>query len=350
MSRPDSAFFTTVLFSLKVKWDTTCRTAYTNGTVIGFNPTFFMSLSPEERVFLLIHEAMHVAYLHTVRLMDRIHAKFNVAADHVINLSLIDRGFQMPKIGLADPQYAGMCTEEVYNLLPDQDESKCDLDIQPGDDSQEDAENAVQAILVRAAIQSQMQGDRPGTIPSEIEIFLNKLLEPTLPWNRILQKYLHNFAKNDYSFRKPNRRFFPKHILPSLHSESLINIAIAVDASGSVRDEEFNVFISEIAGIFKMMKPEKISLITFDTTIKNVDQIKSLKELSKVKFTGRGGTRIKPVIDWAIENKPQLLLVFTDGCFNHYEEKTETPVIWLIHGGRPFQPPYGKVINYEIKT
>lgn len=348
MSRADSAFFTTVCFSLKHVWDSTIPTAATNGTSLYFNPDFFMSLSPEERIFVLVHESLHVALLHMDRLSTRTHAKWNVAADHVINLILKERGFKMPACGLADPQYTGMSSEQVYAVLPEQDPSKTDMDILDGEGTPEELRQTVEDILIRASIQSKMQNDKPGTIPGEIEIFLNGLLKPKLPWHRILQKYLHAMAKDDYSFRKPNRRFFPTHYLPSLYSEKLMSIAIAVDISGSVSDGQFKRFISEIASILKMMKPEKISLVQFDTVIHSVNEIQNLQQLSKVRFIGRGGTAIAPVIDWVNINKPQLLVTFTDGEFRFRSQVTKTPAIWLIHENPDFTAPFGKVIHYEI--
>lgn len=349
MSRADSAFFTTICFSLKHEWDDSIKTAATDGSSIFFNPEFFMSLDVEERVFLLLHEAMHCAFLHMDRLQTRDRAKFNVAADHVINLMLIERGFRMPKVGLADPQYQGMSTEEVYKILPEQDKTQVDCDLlEPSEGEAGQLQQAMEDILVRASIQSKMQGDNPGTIPGEIEISLNGLLNPKLPWYRILQKYLQALAKNDYTFRKPNRRFFPKYHLPSLFGEKMINLAIAVDTSGSVSDEEFKSFVSEIHSILRMMKPEKITLIQFDTAIRSVNEIRNIHELSKVCFMGRGGTQIGPVIDWVNEHKPQLLLTFSDGEFNFRGTKTKAPSIWVIHNNESFTAPFGKTIHYAI--
>lgn len=350
MSHPDSTFFTTVCFSLKHIWDENIPTACTNGVEIRFNPTFFMGLTVEQRVFLLLHESMHVAFLHMERLMDRIPGKWNIAADHVINLMLIARGFKMPPGGLADEQYKDMSTEEVYKLLPDEEQMSSDqMDLLPPPEEIEDFHSQVEEILVRAAVQARMAGDTPGSIPGEIEIFLDKLLKPKLPWQRILQKYLTALAKNDYTFKTPNRRFFPRYHLPSLHSENLTHIAIAVDASGSVSDHDFNVFITEVSSILRMMHPEKITLIQFDTKIKSVDEVRSIRELSKLKFTGRGGTNITEVMNWTQKNKPQLMLMFSDGHFHfHPTHKVKSPVLWLIHNHAKFTAPFGKVIHYKI--
>lgn len=350
MSRTDSAFFTTICFSLKHVWDEKVSTACTQGTEIRFNPNFFMSLDAEERVFLLIHETMHVAYLHMERLGQFNPAKWNVAADHVINLQLIERGYKMPSMGLANPQYKGMSTEEVYKLLPEQDESKTDMDLKPYEGKTEELQEAVKDILVRAAVQSKIEGDKIGTIPGEIQFFLDRLLKPKLPWNRILQKYLHAMAKNDYTFKKPNRRFFPKHHLPSLYSENLMDLAIAVDISGSVSDTEFTTFVTETNSILRMMKPNKINLIQFDTEIKSITEIKTVKNLADVQFEGRGGTDIRPVLEWTAVKKPQLLLVFTDGYFRFGDATSNTNTLWLIHNNKKFSAPFGKTIHYEIET
>jgi predicted metal-dependent peptidase len=286
------------------------------------------------------------------RVQDRCPDKFNIAADHVINLQLIERGFRMPKVGLADKQYAGMSTEEVYNALPPPRPNEANegfgKDLQAAESDPAHLANDIQDILVRASIQSKMANDNPGTIPGDIKIFLDRLLNPKLPWNRILQKYIQAIAKNDFTFKKPNRRFFPKHYLPSLYSENLLNIAVAVDTSGSVSDAEFNRFITETNSIFRMMKPESITVVQFDIDIKSVNKVRSVKDLMGISFTGRGGTHIAPLIEWANKEKPQLLLVFTDGYFRFYSQETKVNTLWLIHDNQKFKAPFGKVIHYEV--
>lgn len=348
MSKADSAFFTTVCFSLKHVWDETIPTACTNGTEIRYNPQFFMSMNEHERVFLLVHEAMHVALLHITRLKGRNHKKWNMAADYVINLMLVERGFTMPKEGLLNKSYAGLSTEQVYDLIPDQQAEDFPMDIEEAPGDLPAMEEEIKEILVRASVASKMAGDKPGSIPGDIQIYLDKLLKPKLPWKVILRRFIQSFAKDDYTFTRPNRRFFPKHILPGLKSEKLIDLAIAVDTSGSVTDEEFKRFVSEVSGILKMMQPDEITLVQFDTEIKSVDPIKNLRELGQVNFVGRGGTKIGPVLDWAKENKPQLLLVFSDGEFHWPGDKLKSPTLWMIHNNKRFQAPFGQVIHYEV--
>lgn len=361
MSRKDSAFFTSVCFSMKHKWDDTIPTACTNGKEILYSPTFFMSLTQDQRVTLLLHETFHVAYEHMGRLMKRDMSLWNQAADHVINLQLNDRKYAAIKGWLCDERFLGMGAEQVYNILEKewkqagspapgkeltdiQDLRPLPAGVDPVQHSQE-----IKEILVRAALRSKQEGDQPGSIPSDIEILLEKLLNPKLPWRVILQRYLQEFTKDDYSWQRFNRRFFPDWMLPSLYSPRLMNIAVAIDTSGSVSSTDFQTMVSEIAGVFKLTKPDLITLIQFDTSIKSVTKIRGLRDLKKCEFTGRGGTRVNEVIDWANKHQPQLLMFFTDGGFHAPPQQyASNKTLWLIHDNERFTSSYGKVVHYEI--
>lgn len=366
MTKPDTAFFCEVAFSLKYEWDETIPTACTNGTYMKLNPEFFMQWNKEQQLGLILHESLHVVYMHMVRRGERNPRIYNIAGDYVINGLIIERGFQLPDGGWHDTRFNGMTTEQVYDILIKEAENPNspinsssqggigeDLIEDYGSEESEavsakDIEEKIQQTLIRASIRSKEQEDKPGTIPGDIQLFIDRLLKPKLPWNRILQKYLAQYTKSDYTFKKPNRRFFPDHYLPSLYSITLMDIAVAVDISGSVSDKEFKTFVSEITSIFRMMKPKKITLLHFDTRIQHIDEINTFRDLMNVKFTGRGGTDIKEVVEWTNKNKPQLLLVFTDGefYFRHYDTKQN--VLWMVHNNPSFTPKFGKAIHYGI--
>jgi predicted metal-dependent peptidase len=151
--------------------------------------------------------------------------------------------------------------------------------------------------------------------------------------------------------RRPNKRYFPSYHLPTLHSTGqLIDIAIAVDISGSVSDNDFAQFVSETHNIIKVLKPKSISLLHFNTKIVGVDKVKDTRSLLNVKFSGRGGTAIQPVLQWATDNKPKVILIFTDGEFGmgNAVKPKHSEVVWLIHNDTSFKSPFGKIINYCI--
>lgn len=362
MASPDTTFFTTVCLSLRHIWDWSVPTACTNGQWIRYNPDFFLKCSPKQQVGLLLHETYHVVYQHMTRLGERDLLKWNLATDFVINLPIIERGFELPNGALIDKQYRGMSSEEVYNLLPTPGPEEVEVhfvmgELGDGGDDEgtmspeaiEEIKNEIDNILIRAKLQSEIAGDKPGSIPGEIEFYINRLLKPRLPTAAILRRFLYARAKEDFSWQKPNRRFFPKHYLPSLYSESLGHIAVCVDASGSVDDSQFHRMVSEVGGILRQMKPKKISLVTFDTQIRSVDEVTNLKELINVKFTGRGGTAIEPVLEWCNEFQPKVVLIFTDGGFYFRQEdlKPKIPIAWLINDNPNWKAPFGRVVHYE---
>ena len=352
MLKPSVVFFSTLCFSLVHSFDRKRPTAATDGINIWYNNEFFMSLTIDEKLFLVLHEVMHCAYLHISRKGDRCIKKWRIATDHVINLQLIERGFKMPKCGLANPAYTGMSADEIYLLLPevppDQEDPLFDF-LEPLEDLPDDALiESITNLLIGAEMASKSAQDEPGTIPQALQIFLDGLVTPKLPYTTILRRYLNNICKNDYTFKKLNRRYFPTHYLPSLHSEAMIDLVIAVDTSGSVTTEEFTQFITDIHSIFKSIKPEKITLIQFDTEIKSIDVLKKVSDIYDLSFTGRGGTEITDVIDWINKNKPKITLIYTDGEFKFRKTNTKHDLIWLIHNNPAFNAKYGKVIHYTI--
>lgn len=365
MVKMNSTFITTVLFSLKHSWTTEIPTAGTDGVNLYINPDFFESLSKDEQIGLLAHEAWHVAFQHMFRSMGRDPSLWNQAADYVINLMLKDSKYQIPQGGLCNEAYRDMSTEQVYDILvkdPSKQSSDPDLDVMPpgklDDDNPEplteedmaDLQQGVEDILIKASIQSRQAGDNPGAIPNDIAIHINKLLNPKLPWHVILANYVNSISREDFSFRKPNRRFMPDYYLPSLYSERVGHIAIAVDTSGSVSDMEFAGFLTEINHIKTHMNPELITVLDFDTSIKKVHELKEEDSLSKLQFHGRGGTDLHPVFDYFNKGEPPLvLIVFSDLHCTSIKSKPNYPVVWICINNNGARVNFGKLIHMEIK-
>ncbi len=368
MMRANTSFYTTVLLSLKHEITEKLPTAATNGIWLKVNPNFFLDLTEREQLGLLIHEVLHVCLMHMTRLNGRDPEIWNIAADHCINLMLLKEGYHLPTPRLAATIYEGMSTEEIYKQLYQEAKDSPDstvpdgigMDISyPGDDvdettellSQEDIQEQVTEIVLRAATQAKMDDTNPGNIHGSIEILLEKTLNPKLPWNIILQNYMSQFSKSDYSFSRPNKRYFPEFYLPTTHAEAICNLAIAVDSSGSVLPEEFSYFINEIAVIQSQLQPEKITLIDFDTEINDIRIItQDTDVLRELEFTGGGGTYVVPVTEWATKNKPDVLLIFSDGEFIIPEEPKGIPIVWLIHNDPSWKCDYGTIIHYELNT
>jgi predicted metal-dependent peptidase len=352
MMLPDTVFYTTILFSLKQEWNNKVSTAGIDGTSLLINPDFFLTLNKKERVGLLAHEVMHVALNHITRKGKRDPKIYNMAGDYVINLLL--KNYTLPNGGLYDTKFTGMSTEQVYDyLIKHSNEIPDNVEFDIIYPSKEDIKNIEEKIVntvLKAVTQTQIHTKGYSNIPSDSLVILDKTINPKLPWNVILQNYMQQFNKENYSMSRPNRRYAPEFYLPQLKGEALCNLTIFVDSSGSVLPKEFSYFISEIDMIKQYLKPGKITVIDFDTKIRNTQKIEYGFDINDLKFTGRGGTSIEPVFKWINDNNPDLVLIFTDGDFDMSNLLNDnlSPIIWLIHNNKYFKSPIGEIIHYDI--
>ena len=379
MLKKDVAFFATLILQTPVYWVTAdeVNTAATNGINLYINPDFFLGLEPEERLFLILHEIMHNVYNHNTRRGFRDAITWNEAADYVINDELIQRNFKMPAGGLHNVDYRDMSADEVYEILMDRKNKGGHNQPSPwpdlkepqangsgnqsptgGSGSQassmtqptaEEIEEHNKNLLTQAIQASQMAGDKAGTVPGSLQRELDDLLYPKLPWDVILQKFLFSLSKDDYSWRKPNRRFISQGIiLPSLYSEGIGKIDFAIDTSGSVSREDFNRFISEIGYVFQRFNPKEIGIMQFDSILQSNDKVVSMQDFMKLGFKGGGGTQIEPVLEAYKESSAKALIILTDGYLYHGEElDPKKPVVWCVYNNPRFVTNFGTVIHFD---
>ena len=85
-----------------------------------------------------------------------------------------------------------------------------------------------------------------------------------------------------------------------------------VDTSGSIVDEEFNAFFSEIDTLTRLTD-SKIWLIQVDETVQSVTKY-GRGMWKNLKLIGKGETNLQPAVDYAQDKlRPEGLIVFTDG-------------------------------------
>jgi predicted metal-dependent peptidase len=265
-----------------------------------------------------------------------------------------------------DVKYRGMNTLEVYRLLQeDPSESggasggsgggdPMDDLRQPGESepekSQAEVKQEIKANITSAAVAAKMKGDQAaGSIPADVQVFLDSLLKPKLPMAAHLRKFFNAIDKSNYSWQKLNRRFHPM-LMPGLQGKKLGHIAFAFDMSSSVSDKDIQRYVSELMGVVRNLKPEKITLVQFTCEIKSVTRLKTVRELAALELRGRGGTDIEPLMEWAKLNKPTALCVFTDGEYSHPSFNPGCPVMWLIHGYSKdmFHCDFGTTIRFDV--
>lgn len=354
MGAKQTTFLTNILFNLKQSFTDRVPTAGTNGKEIFINGEWFASLTPDERVGLLAHEIMHVALNHMARGKKLQKTRYNIAADHVGNLLITSAGMVIPQGGYCDPQYRGMSTKEVYDLLPENeehDESGAGLDIIYDDPNMSPEETYAKEveltnIIHKAMIASDLAGDNPGLVPGDIRRMIDKIINPKLPWDVVLQNYMTEYIKEDYSNRRPNRRFFPDFYLPSQEGERIANISAAIDLSGSITDKMLTAFLSELKYIWEVMKPMEMEILGWDTKISDFHNIKEGDNILNLEFQGGGGTKVSPVLSYFNKTQPTVAIIFTDMQFEHYTIDPTFPIIWVCIDNENEIPRHGTLIHY----
>ncbi len=110
----------TVMVDVKLIADDRVGRAGTNGKEILWSPKYFESLNDSEKMFVLAHEYMHIAYDHILRSKERDKELWNYATDGVINQILIKEGLQMTDDGVDIKQAINYSAEELYEKLLNQ--------------------------------------------------------------------------------------------------------------------------------------------------------------------------------------------------------------------------------------
>jgi predicted metal-dependent peptidase len=342
-------FFASILLGLDTKESPRFPTFATDGKRLWYNPTFAATLSDDELIGVLCHEVLHCAHLHPWRRGSREKEPWNWAIDYIANEILTKNGFKLPKDCLLDARFDGMSEEKVYAELmknPPQGGGKGQgqghgwnigesLDA-PGDEAERsESEARMKVEILRAAKVAKMHGK----LPAGMESLLDELVNPKTPWQEVLRNFLTAVARNDYSWRRPNRRYAHTGvILPSLHSYSLGTVAVAVDTSGSCV-EEFNKFLSETQGILDICRPEKVVFMQCDAAIHEVKELEQGDRM-EAKVKGFGGTDFRPCFDLLDQRGDQIacLIYLTDTYGTFPDAPPQYPVLWGVttDGDVPF--------------
>jgi len=345
-------------------------TACTNGKNEYYGRAFVESLNDAEFRFLILHENYHKLYRHLTtwrHLYKEDPRRANKACDYVINLKLTEtdafkRGWiTMPKHGLLDPQYHNMDAQQVYKMLErdGSDEKTGGAGNSEGFD-EHDWEGAQEMTaeeqdqLAREIDEAIRQG---ATLASKVGSGGSRAFEDVLAtqrdWRELLREFVSTTcAGHDYStWRKPNRRYIGYDMLmPSAISETLGEIVIANDMSGSIDDEFLKSFVSEFIGICEQLKPSKVRILYWDTEVCR-EEVYLQDELANIakstKPMGGGGTMVECVPQYMNEHdiKPECVVVLTDGYLGGSWGQWSVPVLWCIKDNKSAHPSNGVCIH-----
>ena len=361
--------FAGVLSVGKVNFTEDLPTAATNGRDVMYNPKFIETLNDKELNFVVLHEALHKAFQHMhlwKKLWKESPMLANMAADYVVNYSIYEADDRneitmMPSSALFNKKYAGMTTKQVFDLLKKDIESSGGsgginghdthdwegAEALSDDEVKETTKQIDQALRQGEIIRGKMQGNKNRSV--------NELLEPKVNWREQLREFVNATCKNKdrTSWKRPHKRFIGYDIyMPSMIGESIGQVVIGVDTSGSIGDKELNEFLTGVVAICDDVSPSSIELLYWDTIVAGHEtyhqgDYKALMQSTKP--AGGDGTTVGSVNQYIKDKRiqPEAIIILTDGYVEEdFGGNWDYPTLWAITS-KHITSPHGKTIHIE---
>jgi predicted metal-dependent peptidase len=356
-----------------------CPTAATNGRNFYYNRDFVSKLSTKKLEFLFGHEILHCVFDHFGRVGSRDRKLSNIAQDYAVNQILVDErvGQKIDEVQICyDSKYRGMAWEEIYDQLFEKAEKMSMEDLlkqlgdtldehinegAPGDEegqgksgkptmSKEEAQ-AIRDEIKEAMIQSAAAAGA-GNTPAGVQRLIKDLTEPKMNWRELIRMNIQSIIRNDYSFSRPNRKgLHSGAILPGMKNDETIDVAIAIDMSGSIGVEDATVFLSEVKGIMDQYQDYAIDIWCFDTEIYAHERIThdNGDDLLSYEPKGGGGTDFEANWEYmkSIALQPKKFIMFTDGypC-GGWGDEDYVDTLFVVKGSDNVAP-FGQTVIYD---
>ena len=349
-------FYATLILNTPMEVDNSIPTASTDMKKIFYNEKFIESLTTDVVMFVIVHEVMHIMFKHGLRRGHRKHGLWNIACDHAINLILKKGGFSLWPNCYADAKFEGMSAEQIYDILDDDQKKNggggdqpCDGGFGQGDlveaqttmspEEIAGVERKIQQNIAQAFAAAKMAGQMPGGMEALVEGMLN----PPARWQDVLREYMTRVIKQDGTWSRRNRRI-TNYVLPTRHSETMGEVVIIGDSSGSMYGY-FAQIGAEINEIMEQVKPERIRVIWADDTEVSNEEVFEPGEPLVLHPKGLGGTDMRKPLRYVERYDPEVVLLITDG---YTPWPTDVPYPLIIACNTSIQiPDIGSVVRLK---
>lgn len=356
-------------------------TACTNGRDEWYNLEFLFGFDNNKMAgFVIVHENMHKAgrHLWVYKKLHEIDPQLtNSACDYWINQKIVDADpeaalVEMPRdsngkqVGLLDAKYRGWTVLQIFNDLRQKEQDgdgggsggSAGFDEHDWDGAAQLSEEQAKALeqdIKQAIRQGQMAAIKAGAgagAGSDL-LGLGELLKSRVDWRTQLREFVNSTCadKQESSWRRPNRRHIQYDmIMPTLQGESIREIVLARDASGSMFYKDRLVQVtSEMVAIVNALNIERVHLMDWDGAVGHhetmtSEQFKHAPQVREVR--GGGGTDPTCVANYLRDKKikPDAVVVLTDGEVPRWGE-WDCPVLWVIANENAVTAAVGKTIH-----
>lgn len=347
-----------------------CPTAYTDGFNKRYGRKFLEKLTDEEIAGVVLHETLHVMLKHIPRhrdLMKENGRLANIAMDYVVNDIITEVAkkdsnlLKLPEDCFYDAMFHGWSVRRVYEYLKKEEnggggkgrpQESFDSHDESAVGEMEPGEIEEVGRKIDEAIQQ--GGMLAGRFGAKIPRIIKDMMEPDIDWREVLQDFwtANVRGKDEMTWRRFNKsRVADGYYLPSTVTETIGEVILAIDTSGSIDNEDIAKVASRVQELCDTLPPERIRVLWWDTEVHGEQVFEgNYNNLSSMfKPMGGGGTRVSCVNKYIIDNNlnADCMIVFTDGYVEHdITWTTHIPPVWIIkEGGKEtFDPPRGQKV------
>lgn len=238
-------------------------------------------------------------------------------------------------------------TGEILDAPQAPAQSQADYDAGLKEEEQKWDEAGQQAIQIARA-----QGE--GRTPGMAAELIDNAHGGKVDWRTELRRFMTANVRTDYSWSRPNRRFIAMDLyLPSLRSEGMPPVVLAIDTSASLDEEQLAVLWGEMRSAVADVEPAAVTVIQCDTRVTEMETYHHTDMPVELEAKGRGGTQFSPVFEAIREMdvQPACVIYFTDLGSSDFGEDPGIPVLWALqreawgYGGGSREVPFGEVIE-----
>ena len=354
-------------------------------------------VTKDRMIFIICHELMHLLNLtydrgHALGIESKgingdkeamnKHDYWNRATDYEINSLLANNVGEdgthkpvgtMPEVCLYESEYRDMPAEKIYEKiykpLDKQDQQNGNGNGNASGNNNDDPlgseGNAIDLDIhmpilddtTRTELTQKIQevwGSRQnGTGCSAIARALEIAYKPIpFNWRKALTKYIRGWMKDNYTWNKPSRAGIANNvILPSAGQTPKLHLAVAVDTSGSISDNELNTMMQHLFTILQQFKSFTIDVWccgseVYANTFKTYTATNK-KDIVNFEFESDGGNDMRKNFEFLEQHykgqdKPDVFLILSDfyDPLNGDNETTSIcPVIGLVIDHPDFVKP-----------
>jgi predicted metal-dependent peptidase len=368
-------FFAHFILGCRVLYDKfnvpTAGACFVNGVpTLVINSEFYAGLTKSEQTSILKHEVLHFVFNHMSKfkkeeIMSEDNQILNIAADCAINqyIQNLPEGAMTPDLfekKLNKPQGSlerFQTTDYYYDFLQQNKEQLREngqgmqtldehgVEGQDGDIKAESNGGGIKDITVKDLTRRAMNQSKGNISQNLINVLGDMLRTNQLSWKQILRNFVSRSTttQREGTRKKRHRRY--GLAFPGYKKKRLMRLGVCVDTSGSISDDAFVAFMSEVQAMLKSGQVAEVYMVQADCEVKKVEKLTPQKSKINFERNGYGGTAYGPALEKCVELGCSAIVYLGDMDTADSPADPGIPTLWVTVGNETRPGNFGEMLK-----